>query len=369
MRHKLGLRMAILLALLGGAAGMMFVNFYEVEVTRQRLDQARSTMQEGLRLAEFLEGLGLALGAGGEEGRIVRRALEQAAEDVLGLQRRTGLRALPHDVRGPLGEVAQRAELLADRGFDVADRGRQGEALRLEVRDAAQRLRLALDELEKKSAGNIKSILKRQLLLLAVVGGCLVLLALVVFLPMARAVFEMRREINESRETLRQLSVIDPLTKAFNRRKLQEACLLEIERARRYRAPLSALMLDIDYYRALNDALGYEGGDRLLADLAELIRRSVRITDILFRWRGGRFLVLAPHIDAAQAARFAEKLRSVVEQADLAPGRKATISIGYGQHKPGENLDGFVNRLKRALAQAKAQGRNQCVMAPVLDEN
>ncbi len=130
MRHKLGLRMAILLALLGGAAGMMFVNFYEVEVTRQRLDQARSTMQEGLRLAEFLEGLGLALGAGGEEARIVRRELEQAAEDVLGLQRRTGLRALPHDVRGPPGEVAQRAELLAGRGFDVAARRRQGGAAR-----------------------------------------------------------------------------------------------------------------------------------------------------------------------------------------------------------------------------------------------
>jgi diguanylate cyclase (GGDEF)-like protein len=366
LRHKLGLRMAVLLAVLAVAAGAMFVNFYEMEVTRQRLDRVRSVLHQGLRASERLEDLSLALGGQGAVGKQVRQGLEQAVGDIRELRRGRSAGALPGGVRQPLAELAELAGLLADPELKPGQRAQQADSLRLSARSTAQRLRLQLDEMSFEANSSIQAILKQQLILLAVVAGCLVLLAAAVFIPLGRAVLDQRRELKEARETLSRLAVIDPLTKAFNRRKLQEAGLLEVERSRRYKAPLSAVMFDIDGFRVLNEALGYEGGDRLLADLADLVRQAIRITDMLFRWRDGRFLILAPHIDADQAGGFAEKIRALVEASDLASGRKVTISLGYGQHHPGEDLDAFFSRIKQALAEAKTQGRNRAVMAPQL---
>jgi diguanylate cyclase (GGDEF)-like protein len=362
-RSRIGFRLAALLALMAAAAVAMFVNFYDIEVARRQLGREQSVLRSGWLAAGRLEDLSLGLGRTGKESRLLREGLLEAAGRIKGLGNAPAASFVSGELLASLADLSQRASLLADPILSAEEQARQSESLRLEAREASNRLSSAFEQREIQANQDIHFILKRQFLLLAVLVGSLLLLALIVFLPLARAMLNQRRELLEARETLAKLAVIDPLTKTYNQKKLREVGLLEIERAKRYHAPLSAMFIDVDEYRDHNAALGYESGDRILSDLAELLRRSIRVTDMLFRWRGGRFLLLAPHIEEDQAAGFAEKLRLAVESSDLAPGRSVTISLGYGELQPGEDLEAFILRLKTALSRAQAKGRSQCAPA------
>lgn len=158
---------------------------------------------------------------------------------------------------------------------------------------------------------------------------------------------------------LDQMQTIDELTKAYNRKMLEQVLDREVEEVRRYGTKLAGVMFDVDGFREINEQDGYRAGDRLLARLAAVVHRHIRKTDFLFRWRGGRFIILAAHVDLPQAAQFAEKLRRVVEKTDLGGGKKVTVSLGVGLVQADDGVDSFVARLKKALAQAKQQGRNR----------
>ncbi len=136
-------------------------------------------------------------------------------------------------------------------------------------------------------------------------------------------------------EELYQLAVTDPLTGCYNRRLFDEVIDRELATHRRYGVPLSLLFIDVDHFKAVNDSLGHEAGDRVLQSIANFLKRHVRRADYLFRWGGDEFLILiwgtledATHMRAQVKAAFCE-LR---DQSRLPP--TLGLSIGGAEVSP-----------------------------------
>lgn len=166
-------------------------------------------------------------------------------------------------------------------------------------------------------------------------------------------------ELELERQELLDLANLDPLTRVFNRRKLEESISDEVARSGRYATPLAAMMLDIDHFKAINDTHGHDAGDAVLVELASRLGKILRHVDRLARFGGEEFVVVAPGIGLASALDLAERLRrTVAEQAFAAAGR-VTISIGVATLYPGEPADALLKRADEALYRAKDGGRNR----------
>lgn len=174
------------------------------------------------------------------------------------------------------------------------------------------------------------------------------------------------QELTEANQRLEALASIDPLTGASNRRFFLDQAAIEISRARRLGLPLSVVMLDIDFFKAVNDRHGHEAGDRVLVELARTIRATLRSGDIFARLGGEEFILMLPGQDLTEAAQMAERLRQRVETSDC-EGCPAhiTVSAGVtGLQGEGDRIGDLLRRADLALYQAKAQGRNQVCLAP-----
>jgi diguanylate cyclase (GGDEF)-like protein len=141
--------------------------------------------------------------------------------------------------------------------------------------------------------------------------------------------------IDSAEESLqRQLyesSVRDPLTHAFNRRYLAERLIAEIARERRADGDVAILMIDVDSLKAINDCFGHLAGDRALCSVAARILRALRVEDVLARYGGDEFVVLATGTDRADAAQLAERIRCAVEGLHMsAGGREVRITTSIG---------------------------------------
>jgi diguanylate cyclase (GGDEF)-like protein len=187
-------------------------------------------------------------------------------------------------------------------------------------------------------------------LLLLGAQGALVYAALVA--PLRDA----RRRAEHLAHALDQHSHRDALTGALNRTAFEQLVVRELEALKRYGAGFSAIMLDVDGFRLINDKYGYETGDQALIELAQLLKAHMRKADLLFRWRSGRFLVLSPGIDADQALRFARKLAELVAGHGFRPGLRLSACLGAAQAQAEDTPEFLVARVKAALAQAKEQG-------------
>ncbi len=155
------------------------------------------------------------------------------------------------------------------------------------------------------------------------------------------------------------LSTRDFLTGVYNRRKCDEILTIEIERAKRYAHLLSIAILDIDHFKAVNDTLGHQAGDKVLQELTGLVVQNIREVDYLARYGGEEFVILSPHTDLAGMHRLAEKLRRIVEANAFQEQNRITISLGIAQFAPGETKAMFIERADAALYRAKAKGRNR----------
>ncbi len=166
-------------------------------------------------------------------------------------------------------------------------------------------------------------------------------------------------------------SVTDTLTGLMNRRFFDESLRTEFFRLKRSRAPLSLILLDVDHFKAYNDAYGHVAGDDCLRRVASAIRLGAkRLTDVAARYGGEEFAVILPETDAAGALEIAERIREGVEglgiphSASLTSGR-VTLSAGVVTLVPEELLDcgEVVSRADFALYEAKRAGRNRVVVA------
>jgi len=157
---------------------------------------------------------------------------------------------------------------------------------------------------------------------------------------------------------LEEMSRTDFLTNLNNRRTLFERLEYEMKRVARTKEPLSVLLLDIDHFKKVNDTHGHLVGDKVLIEVAKLIKSSIRITDIPGRYGGEEFLVIRPACDAQGAMRVAETLRQNVQNAEFAAGLKITISGGIKLYGQG-TADELIEAADQNLYRAKKNGRNQ----------
>lgn len=160
---------------------------------------------------------------------------------------------------------------------------------------------------------------------------------------------------------LNELATLDPLTQVFNRFQFDRVLSHSITLAERYGRSLSILLIDIDFFKKVNDSYGHLVGDEVLKTMARILSESIRKSDILARWGGEEFVILLPDSDLSSAIKIAEYLRQNVEKSDFLPVDKVTCSIGVARWNEGESPDQLLRRVDEKLYQAKEAGRNLVV--------
>jgi diguanylate cyclase (GGDEF)-like protein len=161
---------------------------------------------------------------------------------------------------------------------------------------------------------------------------------------------------------LAQLANTDNLTGLANRRYLDEELARLTSRCERHALPLSVLILDVDQFKDVNDQHGHQIGDEALVGLAARLSERLRAEDVVGRWGGEEFLVLAPDVDRAGAATLAEALRAHVAGRPVettAGPLVLTASVGWAFRRPGDDAAGLLQRADGALYVAKRGGRDR----------
>ncbi|HWR03346.1 MAG TPA: diguanylate cyclase [Humidesulfovibrio sp.] len=166
-------------------------------------------------------------------------------------------------------------------------------------------------------------------------------------------------ELDEKNHALEILSVTDRLTGLANRRKLEASLQSELLRARRYGKTFSVIMLDVDRFKTINDTHGHQTGDTVLVQLAELLRRNARETDIVGRWGGEEFLIICPETNLMLVTALAERYRLEMERNDFGHVGQVTSSFGVTSTQDGDDVESLVRRADEALYRAKEFGRNR----------
>ncbi|MEI7891471.1 MAG: diguanylate cyclase [Myxococcales bacterium] len=180
-------------------------------------------------------------------------------------------------------------------------------------------------------------------------------------------VAERTRELSEANRKLQELSDCDALTGLANRRKFDVVWGLEWKRAARHGLPLAVVLLDVDHFKAYNDDLGHQAGDRCLQEVAEaLISSARRAGELVARYGGEEFVVVLPGLGPKEAQEVAENLRQAVESRNMVhPGNSAapvvTVSAGVASRVPSQDMTAasLVEEADRSLYQAKRLGRNR----------
>ena len=176
--------------------------------------------------------------------------------------------------------------------------------------------------------------------------------------PAAGEVGKLRQQLSQ----LEQLVATDHLTGAWNRAHLDRMIELELSRSNRYQQPLSLLLLDIDHFKNINDRYGHQTGDLVLQEIVRVTRDQIRKADLLFRWGGEEFVVIAPSSGYRSAAALAEKIRTAVALHNFPGTGKITVSLGVAEHLPDEKAVDFFHRVDSALYAAKNGGRDRVVI-------
>lgn len=155
----------------------------------------------------------------------------------------------------------------------------------------------------------------------------------------------------------------DALTGCLNRAGFTSVLTLEQERLNNGGSALSFIMLDIDFFKKVNDTWGHSVGDEVLVNLSKLIRSRIRTTDALVRWGGEEFVILCGDTPLQNAQFLAEKLRTNVENTQLIAQQKITCSFGVAEMAPHEDPKSVFERLDKALYSSKRSGRNSVTAA------
>lgn len=169
--------------------------------------------------------------------------------------------------------------------------------------------------------------------------------------------------LQELNTRLSAMSTHDDLTGLPNRRYMQERLAQATAQSKRSGETFSIALLDIDFFKKINDSAGHAIGDIVLTRVASCLRESMREYDVCARWGGEEFLILFASCQLPNAALLAERIRlaiAALHTSDLHAGLTLTVSIGFTEFRPDENIDAALKRADDALYQAKAAGRN-CV--------
>ena len=178
---------------------------------------------------------------------------------------------------------------------------------------------------------------------------------------------EYQEELSEINTILRNKSAeyehiasTDPLTGLYNRYKFSELYVSSYKSMIQRHNDMSLVMLDIDYFKRVNDVYGHNAGDATLIQVSHAILRTLRNIDIVCRWGGEEFIILLPTANLSNATTLAEKLRAQIEKNDIDIVGNITASFGVAQVKEGDDMESVIDRADKALYLAKHSGRN-CV--------
>ncbi len=172
-------------------------------------------------------------------------------------------------------------------------------------------------------------------------------------------------------EDIARKASTDPLTGAYNRRMLDELGLRLIAESTRHAHACSAMMIDIDHFKNINDSYGHAAGDEVLKQAVDLISTQVRVEDIVGRFGGEEFVVLMPETTNRQAMAVAHRVCRQMRQVAVphqGNSIKTTVSIGVAQLEVGQNLGQLLEQADRALYLAKSNGRNRVELAQAKTE-
>jgi len=174
------------------------------------------------------------------------------------------------------------------------------------------------------------------------------------------------------KEKLERLANFDSLTGLYNRRTILGKLHELINLANRYKEDFSLVMLDIDHFKRVNDRYGHLTGDEVLEKIAALIRRNIRDTDTVGRYGGEEFIIILPQTNLSSAWGVAERLRTIIEKAEMKDPAGTVFAITVSQGLAGwerdEDATSLISRADEALYKAKEKGRNrvQILLGPSL---
>lgn len=169
--------------------------------------------------------------------------------------------------------------------------------------------------------------------------------------------------LQEANGELERLSRTDGLSQLFNRSFLEESIHRELQRSRRHNHPASLIMLDVDFFKRVNDTYGHVAGDDVIRYIGRQLRLNIRETDVAGRYGGEEFALVLPETTASDARIFAERLRKIIEDATMKFDDiefKITISLGIAELTDAMSTgQDWISSADHALYQSKHNGRNQ----------
>ncbi len=183
---------------------------------------------------------------------------------------------------------------------------------------------------------------------------------------MRQSLYKSGVDLKEAYQRIEELSELDDLTGSFNRRYIMGVLDEEIARAHRSPTPCSVALIDLDWFKRINDTYGHPTGDEVLRTFAITVFANIRPIDKFGRYGGEEFLLLLPDTSGEGAARILDRLRAIIADLDwsaFSPGMQVTISAGVATLKPNETPDIILARADSALYAAKARGRNRIASA------
>jgi len=183
---------------------------------------------------------------------------------------------------------------------------------------------------------------------------------------MRQSLYQSGQKLKEAYRRIEELAELDELTGSFNRRCIMRMLEEEIGRARRAGSPCSIALIDLDWFKRINDAHGHPTGDEVLRTFAITVFANIRGIDRFGRYGGEEFLLVLPDTPQESAARTLDRLRAIIAELDwsaFSPGMRVTISAGLATLREGETSDSFLTRADGALYASKARGRNRVTSA------
>jgi diguanylate cyclase (GGDEF)-like protein len=177
-----------------------------------------------------------------------------------------------------------------------------------------------------------------------------------------KALYQRSFELKAAYQRIEELAELDELTGSYNRRCIMRMLEDELGRAHRINTPCSIALIDLDWFKRINDAYGHPTGDEVLRTFAITVFANIRNIDRFGRYGGEEFLLLLPETENEAATRMLDRLRAIIAELDwsaFSPGMQVTISAGVATLRPNESEDTFLARADSALYAAKARGRNR----------
>jgi diguanylate cyclase (GGDEF)-like protein len=168
-------------------------------------------------------------------------------------------------------------------------------------------------------------------------------------------------ELSAAKKELDSLYITDRLTGVYNRVKLDEIIDKELKRRERYGTLCSIILIDIDYFKLVNDTHGHLVGDSILQEFAAILKENIRDTDYVGRWGGEEFMIISPQTDQSGALSLAQHLRANVEEFLFTTIGKKTASFGVATCTEQDDIQSLIDNADKALYKAKESGRNQVV--------